>query len=105
RALAWGSTSLRETIARPLVIALVVLAALEAGSALRAEPRDPLRRVLAVFPWAMLVIVVFDALVVEAIGLRWLPADRLADSAWLPVVLAPRPAPGPPLRPPPPAPA
>ena len=88
RALAWGSTSLRETIARPLVIALVVLAALEAGSALRAEPRDPLRRVLAVFPWAMLVIVVFDALVVEAIGLRWLPADRLADSAWLAFVLA-----------------
>ncbi len=88
RALAWGSTSLRETIARPLAMALAVLAALEASRALRAEPRDPLRCVLAVFPWAMLVIVLIDALVVEALGLRWLPADRLADSAWLAFVLA-----------------
>jgi len=88
RALAWGSTSLRDTVAQPLALALGALAAIDAWTALRSEPRDPLRRVLAVFPWAMLAVVGVDARLVEPLGLRWLPADRVADSAWLAFVLA-----------------
>jgi hypothetical protein len=36
----------------------------------------------------MVGIVGVDALVLEPLGIRWLPADRVADSAWLAVVLA-----------------
>ncbi len=88
RALAWGSTSWRDVIAHPLMLALGALAALDAWTTLRSGPGDPLRRVLAVFPWAMLAVVAVDARVLEPLGVRWLPADRVADSAWLAFVLA-----------------
>jgi hypothetical protein len=87
RALAWGSDTLRDALVHPLALVLGVLAALGTGASLRAR-RDPLRRVLAAFPWAMLAVVVVDALVLERLGMRWLPADRVADSAWLAFVLA-----------------
>ena len=87
RALAWGSLSARETLlGHPLAWALVVLAAL--GSAGRPrEPASPPAVLLRIFPWVMVVVVLVDALVLERLGLRWLPADRVVDSAWLAFVL------------------
>ncbi|HEY2995172.1 MAG TPA: hypothetical protein VGM22_20350, partial [Methylomirabilota bacterium] len=43
---------------------------------------------VAIFPWAAALVVALDALVLERVGLRWLPADRLMDSVWLAIVLA-----------------
>jgi hypothetical protein len=88
RALAWGSLSVRDLIAHPLVLVLGVLAALGTRGRLRAGKSDTLAGLLTIFPWAMVVVVVVDALGLEVMGLRWLPADRVADSAWLAFVLA-----------------
>jgi len=87
RALAWGEltvASLRETIHdHPLVLVLLALAiaavALARGSA---------ARTVAVLPWALAGVVALDALIVEPVGLRWLPAARVLDSFWLALVLA-----------------
>jgi hypothetical protein len=79
-ALAWGSLSLR---AGWLAVPLAVAAAL----ALRA-PATPLAWALSRWAPVMAGIVAIDALVLEPLALRWLPADRVADSAWLAVVLA-----------------
>jgi len=88
RALAWGSLSARETLlGHPLAWALVVLAA--AGSANWSHARlSPTVALLRIFPWVMVVVVFVDAFVLERLGLRWLPADRIMDSAWLAFVLA-----------------
>ena len=88
RALAWGSLSVRDLIAHPLLIVLAALAALGARRGLRPHASEPLTGLLTVFPWAMVAVVVIDALVLEPLGLRWLPADRVADSACLAFVLA-----------------
>jgi hypothetical protein len=88
RALAWGSLSLRDLITHPLGPALAVLAILGTRGPLHVPRSDPLARLLIVFPWAMVVVVIADALGLEPLGLRWLPADRVADSAWLAFVLA-----------------
>jgi hypothetical protein len=88
RALAWGSLSARETLlGHPLAWAFIVLAA--AGSTNRLRGRLlPTAASLQIFPWVMVGIVLFDALVLERLGLRWLPADRVVDSAWLAFLLA-----------------
>jgi hypothetical protein len=86
RALAWGSLSVRETLlGHPLAWALVVLVA--AGSWPRAR-LSPTVALLRIFPWVMVIVVFVDAFVLERLGLRWLPADRILDSAWLAFVLA-----------------
>src|SRR3989442_13851018 len=36
----------------------------------------------------MIAVVAADATLVEPLGLHWLPADRVADGAWLAIVLA-----------------
>jgi hypothetical protein len=85
RALAWGSLSAADVVGHPL--ALVLVAGAAAG--VLARPRAAaISAVLTVFPWIMGGVVLADALVLEPSGLRWLPADRLADSAWLAFVLA-----------------
>jgi hypothetical protein len=89
RALAWGALSAREIAGHPLALALVVLAGLDVARWLRARSEaGPLTALLAVFPWAMVAVVLVDAVVLEPSGLRWLPADRVADSAWLAFVLS-----------------
>lgn len=89
RALAWGSLSPRETLTHPLALALVVLAAFDVLAWLRSRARaSPTAALLAVFPWAMVLVVCADALLLEPLGVRWLPADRVADSAWLAFLLS-----------------
>jgi hypothetical protein len=67
----------------PLLAILVVLAALAIRIA-----RSPVELTVARWPWAALALVFVDALILEPLGLRWLPADRIADGAWLAVILA-----------------
>jgi hypothetical protein len=87
RPLAWGAltpAAIADTlVAHPLaiVLAIVALAALGPG-------RRPFERVLARAPWAMAAVVALDAVVLEAQGLAWLPADRVMDGFWLTLVLA-----------------
>lgn len=87
RALAWGSLSL-QMLGHPLVIALVVLTVLGTRGRWRPGSAPPLMSLLTTFPWAMVAIVLLDAFALEPLGLRWLPADRLVDSAALGFVLA-----------------
>lgn len=91
RALAWGSL---DMIARPalgaplpwLLAGLALAAPLLARRAMLPRPR-PAAALLAL-PWLMAAIVAADAVAVEPLGLRWLPAERVADGAWLALVLA-----------------
>jgi hypothetical protein len=84
RALAWGRFTPAETLtAHPLLPALLVLAAAAARTADSAAARA-----VAAWPWLAAALVAVDALVLEPAGLRWLPADRVADGAWMAVVLA-----------------
>jgi hypothetical protein len=101
RALAWGRLEPLPTLTQhPLLVALLVLALAAPGFA----PRGPARAV-ASWPWAAAALVTVDALVLEAAGLQWLPADRVSDGVWLAAVLAASLAAGPilgsgaPLRP------
>ena len=89
RALAWGSLSAREIFGHPLALALVVLAAFDLLAWRRTRSgSSTTAALLAVFPWAMVAVVFVDASVLEPIGIRWLPADRVADSAWLAFLLS-----------------
>jgi len=84
RALAWGEPAFGRMLgAHPLLIALLVLAA-AAWPLARTRPET----VVARWPWVAGVLVAVDALVLEPLGFRWLPADRVADGAWLAVILA-----------------
>jgi hypothetical protein len=87
RALAWAAltpAALGETVrAHPLVVVLVTLALVAIARA-----RDGADRALAWWPWTMALVVALDALVLEPLGARWLPADRVMDSFWLALVLA-----------------
>jgi hypothetical protein len=87
RALAWGAltpATLGDTLrAHPLVVALALLA----GAAI-VIARDRRARVVAHLPPVMAAVVAVDALVLERLGLAWLPADRVMDAFWLALVLA-----------------
>jgi hypothetical protein len=87
RALAWGAltgASLRDAlVAHPLVPVLAALAIVA-----RVLARTATERLVARLPWAMGAIVALDAGVIEPLGLRWLPADRVLDGFWLALVLA-----------------
>jgi hypothetical protein len=86
RALAWRDVTvdsqLATVIIHPLLAALAVLA-LAAWLT-----RTVAARVAGVWPWAMLVVVGVDALVIEPLGVRALPADRVLDSMWLAFIVA-----------------
>src|SRR5262245_22413736 len=85
RALAWGTLAFREVLGHPLAWVLLGLAAL----GLRSRERTPsLSTLLTIFPWVMVVAVLVDAVVLEPVGIRFIPADRVADSAWLAFVLS-----------------
>jgi hypothetical protein len=87
RALAWGELSTRVLgtllLEHPLLVVLLVGAALAGAVAV-----SPAQRVLASFPWMMTLAVAADRWLAEPTGIRWLPADRIADGAWLAVALA-----------------
>jgi 6-pyruvoyl-tetrahydropterin synthase-like protein len=88
--LAWGDGSaagLLRQLARPLLIVLV-LAQAAAWLATRAGGAgSPAARWLFAFTPAMAALVAIDALVLAPLGILWLPADRLADSLLLALVL------------------
>ncbi len=89
RALAWGSlgTGPASALARPLPLALIGLALL--AHAMTQGARWPRTRALVTrMPWIMALAVAADALIAEPLGVRWLPADRIADGAWMALVLA-----------------
>lgn len=87
RALAWGALDPRAPADRlvhePLLAALIVLAAATPWLA-----RARADRALARLPGTAAVLVAADYVLLEPFGVRWLPADRVADGAWLAVVIA-----------------
>jgi hypothetical protein len=84
RALAWGRLAPLDTLtSTPLLAVLLLLAAVAPWLA-----RSPLGAMVSRWPWVMTAVVIVQSVVVDAAGLRWLPADRIADGAWLGVVLA-----------------
>jgi hypothetical protein len=83
RALAWGTLPRPSMLlGHPLLLLLLALAAIAPRLT-----RSRAERVVARWPFIMLAVVGAAALV-EPLGWRWLPADRIADSAWLAVVVA-----------------
>jgi hypothetical protein len=88
--LAWGDASplgLALALARPLVIFLVLAEAAAWLSTRAAGGESPATRWLFAFAPAMAAVVALDALVAGPLGILWLPADRLADSLLLALVL------------------
>jgi hypothetical protein len=85
RALAWGSIADLGglLLSQPLVVFLVLLAASALVFCRRADDR-----MIARFAGSAVGLVGIVAVVFEPLGLRYLPADRLLDSAMLGVVLA-----------------
>jgi hypothetical protein len=81
RALAWGE----PPGISGLGWALALLALLGLW---RARAGGGAARALALFPWAMIVVTLLDRFVLEALGARFLPANRVADGAWLALILA-----------------
>ena len=89
RALAWGTlgTGPASALIWPLPLILIALAML-ASRPVRVAPLPRTAALVARTPWIMALVVAADALVVEPLGMRWLPADRVADGAWMGLVLA-----------------
>jgi hypothetical protein len=90
RALAWGDLAVGATLGQHPLLALLLVLALVAFWPLAPSPpgRDGGRRLLARLPWATGALVLADALGLEPLGARWLPANRMIDGFWLAVVLA-----------------
>ena len=84
RALAWGTLSLGE-VARPLPI---VLAALAVAGLLDRTPAGAGERLALWWLPAMVVVTALDRLAAEPLGIRWLPAARVVDGAWIALVVA-----------------
>jgi hypothetical protein len=81
RALAWGESPAIGLFGG----ALTALALLGLARARRAGPAG---LVVALFPWAMALVVGVDRFALEPLGMRWLPANRVVDGAWIAFVLA-----------------
>ncbi|MBM3220867.1 MAG: hypothetical protein FJZ38_19695 [Candidatus Rokubacteria bacterium] len=79
RALAWGRLSL-ATLATPLAAVLIALALV--------ARRHPWSRLILHALGLSVLAVLVDALVAEPLGLRFLPSDRVADGAWMTLLLA-----------------
>jgi hypothetical protein len=83
RALAWGTLSLAE-LARPLPLVLV---ALVAAGLLDRAPAFPSERVALWWLPAAAGITLVVRLVLEPLDVRFLPADRVVDGAWMALVV------------------
>jgi len=81
RALAWGEAPAIGGVG----LALAALALF--GLARRRGAGSP-ELVVALFPWAMALVVIVDRFALEPLGLRWLPANRVVDGAWIAFILA-----------------
>lgn len=82
RALAWGRLRW-SSLAAPLPAVVIGLALVALGQ----RPHAPSRMILNAV-WLSATAVILDALVVEPLGARLLPADRVADGAWMALLLA-----------------
>jgi hypothetical protein len=82
RALAWGEPPGIGGLG--WVLALLALLGLWRARA----PGAPAARVLALFPWAMIAVTLLVRFVLEPLGVRFLPANRVADGAWIALILA-----------------
>jgi len=82
RALAWGDP---PGVGGGFGASLALLALLALARA-----RGAGRRAFAValFPWAMALVTLVDRFALEPLGVRWLPANRVADGAWIAFILA-----------------
>jgi hypothetical protein len=89
RALAWGSlaTGPASALTRPLPLVLIGLAVLAWRTGASA-PWPRTSALIARLPLILALVVAADALIAEPLGLRWLPADRIADGGWMALVLA-----------------
>jgi len=89
--LAWGDGSalglLRQLGVRPLIVVLALAQLAAWISMRRAGAGGPTERWLHAFTPAMVAAVALDALAAAPLGLLWLPADRLADSLLLALIL------------------
>jgi hypothetical protein len=84
RALAWGALSLAD-IARPLPLLLVVLAGV---GLLDRAPADRGEWLALWWLPATAAVTALDRLALEPFGVRWLPADRVVDGAWMALIVA-----------------
>jgi len=84
RALAWGTFSV-VPVARPLPI--VLLALVLVGVLDRHGASAGARLVLGWLP-VTVALTAIDHFIAEPLGVRWLPADRVVDGAWMTLLLA-----------------
>jgi len=82
RALAWGDP---PGVGGGFGVSLALLALLGLARA-RGAGRSAF--VVALFPWAMALVTLVDRFALEPLGVRWLPANRVADGAWIAFILA-----------------
>jgi len=82
RALAWGDP---PGVGGGFGASLALLALLGLARA-RGAGRSAF--VVALFPWAMALVTLVDRFALEPLGVRWLPANRIADGAWIAFILA-----------------
>ncbi len=82
RALAWGDP---PGVGGGFGASLALLALLGLARARGAGRRA---FVVALFPWAMALVTLVDRFALEPLGVRWLPANRVADGAWIAFILA-----------------
>jgi hypothetical protein len=84
RALAWGTLSAGE-LARPLPLVLLALAVAGLTDRRSAFPSE--RAALWWLP-AAAGVTLLDRVVLEPLGMRFLPSDRVADGAWMALIVA-----------------
>jgi len=89
--LAWGDSSLgalaAQIVTRPLLIGLCVASALACWPTRAAASPAARDRWLVRFAPALTAVIALDAVVIQPLGLMWLPADRLMDSLLLALIL------------------
>jgi hypothetical protein len=93
RALAWGELTFPATVdtfARQLLVPVLLAFTVLVVFARRdlAAPGARTEAVVArLFP-VMVAVTLLDRVALEPLGIRWLPADRVVDGAWLALILA-----------------
>ena len=89
--LAWGDSSLGalagQIVTRPLLLGLCVASAVACWLTRRSASPAARDRWLARFAPALTAVILLDAVVIQPLGLMWLPADRLMDSLLLALIL------------------
>jgi hypothetical protein len=89
--LAWGDSSVgalaAQIVTRPLLLGLGVASALACWLTRRGASPAARDRWLARFAPAVTAVILLDAVVIQPLGVMWLPADRLMDSLLLALIL------------------